>query len=93
MPFPTTGFYIEEIDYINALTSRNHIKQGSPDDSKKIAAPDSHVWKAQIKATTSAIPLNTYPRLTELSHGPDLRVPFPRVSPVTYWKPLHIIYL
>jgi len=70
VPFTTTGFWNEETDYMNSLNSRNHIKQGSPDDSERIAAPDYHVWKAQIKAVSSANPLNPYPRHTELSRGP-----------------------
>ena len=68
VPFLTPGFSDKEMNYINYLTSKKNNMQGSPDASERIPAPDSHMWKAQIKAICSENVLNPYPRLKELSH-------------------------
>lgn len=60
------------MNYVNYLTSKKNNKQGCPDASDRLPAPDSHMWKAQIKAISSMIPLNAYPCLTDLSNTPHL---------------------
>jgi len=52
VPFPTTGFWDKEMNYINYLTFKKNNKRGSPDAFERLPSPDSHVWKAQIKAVS-----------------------------------------
>jgi len=69
---PQTWLWDEEINDINSLTSRNHNKHGSPDDSERLPAPDSHIWNAQIKAISSKIPPKSYSGIMEHSPGPSI---------------------
>jgi len=46
-----------EIIDINSLISKKNNKQGSPDASERFPVAYPHMWKAQIKAISSVIPL------------------------------------
>jgi len=55
-----------------SLTARHHNKQGKPDTTERLPLPESHMWKALIKALCSVNPHNPYTTLTVISHVPHI---------------------